>query len=233
MIRGLKHKFLTLLSRSPQLDRFLRFRNPRKYWQKRGGQTYFEEQEAAYDRTLRSDFIAEEVSRLNCHSLLEIGCGYGKQLKNIASRKEMLLTGVDYSHSQLLKAKSYCGKIGVHLGESDAMRLPFADKCFDAVLSSAVILHNEYPKAQEIIAEIIRVSERYLIHNEDTNITFSRFGYDLAKTYKKMGLEVIKCCLIPSAPLPQETQFTIACLPNPTYLVKAKDVFLQYYHAKD
>src|SRR5437870_4779436 len=62
------------------LARHLLYASPRWYWEQRGGSDYFQEQEAQSERTARSQFIALEVSRYEPDSLLEIGCGYGKQL---------------------------------------------------------------------------------------------------------------------------------------------------------
>ena len=93
-----------LITPFPYFDRFLRYRNPRKYWRDRGGDRYFEEQEGVYDRTIRSRFIAAEIAKLDYRSILEIGCGYGKQLKNLY-RKEIFVAGCDFSYPQLAKAR--------------------------------------------------------------------------------------------------------------------------------
>ena len=204
----LRKVFEKAISLNPHLDRWVRYRKPRQYWQTRGGAPYFEEQEAVLDRTLRSRFIAEEVHKFSFQSLLEIGCGYGKQLKNL-SRSGLFLTGCDFSRPQLMKAGSFFPEIAGRLVEADGEAIPFGDKTFDAVFSSAVILHNKPDKAKKIIAEMIRVSRRYLIHNEDTDITFSRYGYDFTKTYKKMNFKIVAAQHIPTAPDPSITQFTI------------------------
>lgn len=215
----------------PRLDRWFRYRHPKKYWQNRGGETYFQEQEIVLERTLRSYFIAEDIKKLPIHSLLEIGCGYGKQLKNLVSGG-LFLTGCDFSFPQLLKAKEFCPELSSFLVEADAECLPFRDRSFDAVLSSAVILHNPFKKAQKIISEILRVSRKYVIHNEDTNITFSRYGYDLRKTYKKMRLDLTTSKPIPCVSDPSITQFTIVELPEGGVYLKPHEILLQHYRGK-
>src|SRR3989338_6682700 len=96
----LRKIFYKAVGLNPYLDRFVRYRKPKEYWQKRGGEGYFQEQEAVSDRTLRSQFIAEEISHLSFGSLLEVGCGYGKQLRNL-NPQGAFLVGCDFSHPQL------------------------------------------------------------------------------------------------------------------------------------
>jgi SAM-dependent methyltransferase len=229
MITKLVQKiFYKIVGLNPLVDRFVRYRKPREYWQKRGGEGYFQEQEAVHDRTLRSEFIASEIKKLSFHSILEIGCGYGKQLKNIYS-EGLEVVGCDFSGPQLAKAKKVCEGLNIRFVESDAEALPFEDKSFDLVLSSAVILHNHYPKAQKVISEMIRVSRKYLVHNEDTDITFSRYGYDLCKTYEKLNFKIIKSIEIPCSQEPKDTQFTIVGIPSHVSVIKPEDIPLQYH----
>ncbi len=224
----LRKAFYKIVGLNPLVDRFVRYRKPREYWQKRGGEGYFQEQEVVYDRTLRSQFIGEEINKLFYQSLLEIGCGYGKQLQNF-NCNGVFLVGCDFSRPQLLKAKALFNEKAPKLIEADAETLPFQDKVFDVVLSSAVILHNQYAKAQKIISEMIRVSRKYIVHNEDTDITFSRYGYDLRKTYEKMNFKILKSISIPSAPDPSITQFSIIELPAPQQKIKPEDILLQFH----
>jgi SAM-dependent methyltransferase len=229
--KALRKIYYMTVGKNPFLDRLFRYRgNPQDYWVKRGGQTYFEEQEAVRDRTERSLFIAGEVSKLPIKSLLEIGCGYGKQLRNIRSmRSDLTLGGCDFSRTQLQKGFEFFPEMAQWAVEADASKLPFEDKSFDAVMSSAVILHNQYPKAQKIIAQMIRVSRKYLIHNEDTDITFSRYGYDMAKTYRAMGFKIVVSQEIPCSQDPSCTQFTVAEIPDNFHPCDFKDVPLQYH----
>ena len=228
IIKTLRKVFYKTIGSNPLIDRWVRYRDPRKYWERRGGEGYFSEQEAAYDRTFRSQFIAEAVGKLKFGSLLEIGCGYGKQLKNFCSTGGFVV-GCDFSRPQLLKAKEFCSDAEFFLIEADAEHLPFRDKMFDVVLSSAVILHNPYEKAQRIISEMIRVSRKYLVHNEDTDITFSRYGYDMRKTYERMNFRIVETTQIPCAPDPSITQFTIIELAPNTSHIAPSQVMLEHH----
>ena len=160
--------------------------------------------------------------------MVEVGCRYGKQLRNFIPGKA-LLVGCDFSRPQLLKAQEYLAGEAPPLIEADGAHLPFRDKSFDLVLSSAVILHNEYEKARRIIAEMIRVGRKYLVHNEDTNVTSSRFGYDMKRTYEKMGLKILQSREIPDAPDPAVTQFTIVELPSRDFRIPPPQVPLEFH----
>ncbi len=222
--RGLGYLCYKVLKRAlhdrPLLARYLLYRAPRWYWEQRGGQDYFREQEAQVERTDRSRFIAEQLTRYAPQSILEIGCGYGKQLATLRAYTTVPLVGVDWSLSQLELARRYLSaRTGISLVRADGTSLPFADKSIDVVLTSAVILHNPPAMADSILREICRVGRRLAIHNEDTNKSFSRFGYNIAAAYRRLGYRVIECREIPVAAQPAITQFCVIDLRSSTPLV--------------
>lgn len=228
IMHKISHHFTRLLGINPLLSRMVRYRNPKQYWTKRGGERYFQEQESAGDRSLRSEYMCSEIRKLDYASILEIGCGYCKQLRNLKKDSGTLAAGIDFSRPQLLLGKKYAADRHLFLAEADASQIPLGDKLFDAAFSSAVILHNEEEKARKIISEMIRVSRRYLIHNEDTDITFSRYGFDLLSTYKLLNFKILHAGPIPSAPDPSITQFLIAELPTPALRLTPGEIPLQY-----
>ncbi len=84
-------------------------------------------------------------------SILEIGCGYGKQLRAIRRRFSVPMVGLDFSLTQLGQAGAYLdGLDQIELALGTGARLPFADQSFDLVLTSAVILHNPRPIAEQM-----------------------------------------------------------------------------------
>lgn len=220
--------YYKVIARDHRVDRFFRYRNPKEYWEKRGGEKYFNEQEAVMDRTRRSDFIAKELRKLSYGSLLEVGCGYGKQLKNLYS-EGVFMAGCDFSRPQLLKAGDYCRGLKLALVESDAERLPFRSGSFDVVLSSAVILHNEPEKARRMLSEMVRVGRRFLVFNEDTDLTFSRYGYDMKKSFESMGFRILHSGPIPSVEDSRDTQFTVVDLETPRGEIPPEKIALRYH----
>src|SRR5690606_28254485 len=131
------------LGRWPGWKRRLLYSNPRDYWTLRGGPDYFRAQEGQHARSERAAWLAGRVAHYGPCSVLEIGCGYGKQLRALRDRLPGVpLTGLDFSPSQLTFAAEYLGGIdGLALCLGDGQRLPFPDSSFDLVLTSAVILH--------------------------------------------------------------------------------------------
>lgn len=224
----LRKLYYMTIGRVPILDRFFRYRDPHAYWLQRGGNQYFSEQEAILTRTYRSEYLARHIKKYPYRTLLEIGCGYGKQLKNLY-QEDVRFAGCDFSVPQLEKAKEYCAGLPVRFLEADAEAIPVADKSFDMVFSSAVILHNEYEKARRIIAEMTRISRKYLAFNEDTDITFSRFGYDMKTTFEKLNFKILESGPIPCTGDPKITQFTVVELPSEEVRLHAEDIPLQYH----
>ena len=203
-------KRATSFTHLPQYIESLEFKNHKRYWERRGGDQYFGEQEAQESREKRSEFIADEIAKLKPSSVLEVGCGYGKQLKNIRRRLDCKLCGIDFSITQLTKAKELLSQDkNVNFYLANGSKLPFEDNSYELVFTSAVILHNKPEVADAIRKELIRVSKKWIVHNEDININYSRFGYDNRKIYEEMGYKIVKCEKIPVAEDPDITQFCV------------------------
>lgn len=220
--RGFKyacHKaFRRTLGHSPALKRRLLYGDPRAYWTLRGGDDYFAEQEGQGARTLRARWLAEQVALCRPSSVLEVGCGYGKQLRLLRHHLEAPLVGVDFSPTQLCQARSYLSGVeGIELLLASGDALPFADDSFDLVLTSAVILHNPPPVAERIRREVLRVARRWAAHNEDLNGSYNRYGYDTAAWYRDRGLEPVAAGPIPVLPGPERavSQFCLVRLDEP------------------
>jgi SAM-dependent methyltransferase len=221
------HKVLRrTLSRHPNWKRRLLYADARKYWTLRGGDDYFDEQEGQPARTLRAGWIARKIACYQPASLLEVGCGYGKLLGEVRSLLDIPLWGVDFSPTQLTLARKYLGDDpGISLTLGRAEGLPFPDQAFDLVVTSAVILHNPPGPAERIRREVIRVGCRYAVHNEETNQSYNRFGYDTADWYRQNGFELAESGPIPFDSDPQVSQFCVARLSSPPSIAGADRPF--------
>jgi SAM-dependent methyltransferase len=213
--RGPRYAWHKALRRSlepwPGLKRRLLYADPRDYWTLRGGREYFLEQEGQAARNRRSEWIADRIAAYRPASILEVGCGYGKQLGALATRLDARLVGVDFSPSQLDLACDFLDGRGVALALASGDRLPFPDHAFDLVLTSAVILHNPPPLAEAIRREVLRVARRWAAHNEDTDVTYNRYGYDTAQWYRRRGVRILECGPIPDGgPDAAASQFCVA-----------------------
>lgn len=198
----------------PGWRRRLLYADPRAYWTLRGGEDYFREQEDHPRRTARSEWLADRVAALRPASVLEVGCGYGKQLAALRRRLPgCRLVGLDFSPTQLARGRAYlAGLDGIQLILGSGDELPFADDSFEMVLTSAVILHNPPEVAECIRREVMRVATRWAAHNEDTDVSYNRFGYDIAEWYRRRGVPLLECGAIPVDLDPEITRFCIADL---------------------
>ena len=215
--RGAEYAWHKLLRRSlgrwPAWKRRWLYADPRHYWTLRGGDDYFREQEGQQARSERIEWMADRLASYGPRSILEVGCGYGKLLRELRRRLDVPMVGVDFSPTQLEQARCYLGPDdGIELLLGRGEYLPFPDGAFDMVVTSAVILHNPPPVAECIRREVLRVSRRFAAHNEETSVSYNRFGYDTAAWYRDRGIELAECGPIPADPDPRSSQFCVAAL---------------------
>jgi SAM-dependent methyltransferase len=201
------------LSGWPTWKRRLLYGDPRKYWTLRGGDDYFREQEGQQARSLRAEWLANRLAQYQPTSILEVGCGYGKLLHALRQRLDVPIVGVDFSRTQLQQARRFLGSSrDVELVLSRGECLPFAARSFDMVVTSAVILHNPPAIAERVRCELVRVGRRFAAHNEETNQSYNRFGYDTACWYRRQGISLAESGPIPLDPDPTSSQFSVALL---------------------
>jgi hypothetical protein len=125
------------------------------------------------------------------------------------------IMGLDFSRTQLEQARGFLGpdrEIGLVLSRGE--RIPFADRSFDMVVTSAVILHNPPARAEHLRREIVRVSRRFAAHNEEMNVSYNRYGYDTAAWYRERGVALAESGPIPMDLDPGTSQFCVALLEN-------------------
>ncbi len=215
--RGFDYAWHKMLRRSlsdwPAWKRRWLYADPRKYWTLRGGDDYFREQEGQTARRLRAQWIARRIATYRPRSILEVGCGYGKLLSELGSLVDVPIAGIDFSRTQLERARRFLSssrEIGLILSRGE--RLPFADRSFDMVVTSAVILHNPPADAEHLRQEILRVARRFAAHNEETDVSYNRYGYDTAAWYRARGVRLAESGPIPMDLDPNCSQFCVAFL---------------------
>ena len=155
--------------------------------------------------------MARRIARYRPTSILEVGCGYGKLIRAIRSLPSTCRSPASTSAppSSGWPGPTSKGSTTSTLALASGARLPFADKSFDLVVTSAVILHNAPPIAEAIRREIVRVARRlHAAHNEDLDVTYNRYGYDTAAWYRDRGIPLAEVGPIPSAPY--DSQFCVA-----------------------
>jgi ubiquinone/menaquinone biosynthesis C-methylase UbiE len=89
-------------------------------------------------------------------AVLDVGCGTGTFLQQLAAQSDRRLAGLDISPGMIREARSRLGPGDrADLREGDAEALPWLDASFDAVVCIASFHH--YPHPAKALAEMRRV----------------------------------------------------------------------------
>jgi len=166
------------------------------YW-RREGRSYMQDEAALLGpgslTERQGEFLAAEIEALGARSVLEVGCGYGRLLKELRLRFEGLLVGADFSESQLATAGEYLRASRVPLVLADATRgLPFRDSAFDVVYTQGSLMHVPRVLGRAYRSEVARVARRYVIHTEDARETEITFAHDNEGHYRELGRRPVK-----------------------------------------
>jgi len=112
-------------------------------------------------KTLNSDLQKiEEFIQLNGKVLLEVGCGNG-QLTALLVDKAAAITAIDSCGSCIETARKRVNRVKFQVGSGE--KLEFADGCFDIVLFSYSLHHQDCIKALAEAKRVVRQDGRILI----------------------------------------------------------------------
>jgi len=103
----------------------------------------------------------EEAVGICCpRRTLELGCGAGRNIRYFAESEQYV--GIDIASNLLRRAADRVARNTVGLIRGDIVRLPFADASFDLVFADSTVQHVEPKRIEDCIADILRVSARYV-----------------------------------------------------------------------
>lgn len=97
-------------------------------------------------------------------SVLDVGCGEGYVLEELAARGAGELFGVDVVDIRRQKARPF--------RLYDGLELPFLDRRFDVVILSFVLHHVPDDRKRALLREALRVCRGTVVVVEDTPVTF-------------------------------------------------------------
>ena len=135
-----------------------------KAWQGEFGQAYTDRNVEDWQKKLpafREILAGQEVRRV-----LEVGCNRGHNLVALSHvlGEDAVIAGVEPNRYAQRIARASSDRITVI--EGNAFDLPFKDGSFDLVFTAAVLIHVSLADLPGALAEIHRVSRRYILAME-------------------------------------------------------------------
>lgn len=189
--------YYDLLSR-PSWDR----ERARRYWVGRG-RGYLDEflsgpklQEFERKRG-QAKGLETVLKSLDYRDFIEVGCGFGRITQLLKERPGAVGCGIDLSIDQLRSAEAFLGTREVSLVQGDAAHLSFRNESADLVLASEVLMHLPPEDFREALAEMVRISRRYVVNIDWYEsyavgaIGTNAWIHDYPSVYAALGLPVM------------------------------------------
>lgn len=173
--------------------------NPRIFWNK-WGETFINE---SWQHKIfpQHKSILNFVKNENPENILEIGCGFGRNINYLINNgiNPGSITGIDISESMIDSARSFLKNNKIKLKVADVILLPFKENSFDFVLSYSVLMHISKEKLDKALSEIIRVAKKNIIIVEQNykpkkteEASWYTFIHDYKKNLKNKKARIVK-----------------------------------------
>lgn len=147
-------------------------------------------------------WILAKVREAEPKNILEVGCGFGRNIKFLIKNgiSPKVITGVDISQKMLENAKEFLDNVNVKLFTGDANALPFKSKMFDLSLVHGVLMHIKPSKIKNVLGEICRVTknriinveQNYLPDSKESNVGKYTFLHKYENLYRELGCEILE-----------------------------------------
>jgi ubiquinone/menaquinone biosynthesis C-methylase UbiE len=111
-----------------------------------------------------TEAVAELGSLRGCR-VLDVGCGPGSVLRQLARDFDVEGVGVDASAKMIDVARGEAPEIEFHVGQAE--ELPFADASFDAVVARMVVHHLDRPRAFAEVHRVLRPGGGFVVTTTD------------------------------------------------------------------
>lgn len=143
-----------------------------QYWQEHGGSWAAEYDARKRDQVyyhIQEILLTEYIRQHAPARVLELGCGPGRHLRNLARLPGIEIHGFDQSPTMIAGCLTWTDQawIDTHvtLG-SPTGRLPFPDDAFDIVYTAEVLVHVRPEDLHGRLSELLRVARRQVFHLE-------------------------------------------------------------------
>ena len=132
-------------------------------WRGAFGDAYVRRNATLDDR--RGAFWAALLGDRDIASTLEVGCGQGGNLRHVAAiLPPEAVWGVDLNAEA--RARARANAPGTNVVAALARALPFRDSMFDLAMTVGVLIHQPDSTLPLVMAELVRVSRRYVLWAE-------------------------------------------------------------------
>jgi pseudaminic acid biosynthesis-associated methylase len=112
--------------------------------------------------SLRQDFWRDVTTRFPAHSLLEVGCNLGANLRPLSIvAPGLALHGIDINATAL--EALHRTEPSARLARASGRALPFTTGAFDMVFTVGVLIHQPPEMLSDVVDEIVRCSRRYVL----------------------------------------------------------------------
>jgi pseudaminic acid biosynthesis-associated methylase len=113
----------------------------------------------------RREFWREQLDRLGARTALEVGCNVGGNLRWIADALGTdNVAGIDINERALEVLRQQVP--GIDVRHASARALPFEAASFELVFTMGVLIHQPPEHLDEVMAEKVRCSSRYVLCGE-------------------------------------------------------------------
>ena len=137
--------------------------NPKKFWNKQGGEIYFNKFDSKIGERNEEIFL-KYIDKHKPSSIIDIGCGYGRYLKIIKNEfPNIELVGMDISEAQINFAEKYLSDDSIQLHINDCKKINFDNKYFDLVITYGCLGHIPNSSVKTVFNELKRISKNMLL----------------------------------------------------------------------
>ena len=123
--------------------------------------------------TLQECFLQSYLGALAPAKVLEFGCGFGRHLRYLNDVPGLDCYGCDQSGTMLRGVQQWASRewISERITQIEALQpLPYADKAFDVVFTTSVLIHVAPAHILGVLRELIRVARYQVIHVENNRV---------------------------------------------------------------
>jgi 2-polyprenyl-3-methyl-5-hydroxy-6-metoxy-1,4-benzoquinol methylase len=167
----------------------------RTLWKIRGGENYSFESETSESREFARRFFGElfkAIALPKDASIIELGCGSGRNLLILKEMGYTNLKGVDFSETQV----AFCRDLGLDVSLMDISALGYPDRSFDLVFTNSVLLHVPPSRIEKVMRETVRVAKNIVALRENTSdeeeFSGHVYKYNYLKRFGDLGFEPVR-----------------------------------------